>query len=183
MLEVKNLKKTYHTKKGSCHTALNGVSLRFEDKGMVFILGKSGSGKSTFLNVVSGLDSFDSGEILICGKSTADFSQRDYDAYRNTYMGFIFQEYNILNEFTVKENIALALELQDRSVSDKDIEQMLTVVGLEGLGERASPTSFPADKNKELPLRGRSLRTRRLFLPTNPQAIWTLRRECKSLKL
>jgi ABC-type lipoprotein export system ATPase subunit len=136
MLEVKNLKKTYHTKKGSCHTALNGVSLRFEDKGMVFILGKSGSGKSTFLNVVSGLDSFDSGEILICGKSTADFSQRDYDAYRNTYMGFIFQEYNILNEFTVKENIALALELQDRSVSDKDIEQMLTVVGLEGLGER-----------------------------------------------
>ncbi len=136
MLEVKNLKKTYHTKKGSSHKALNGVSLRFEDKGLVFILGKSGSGKSTFLNVVSGLDAFDSGEILICGKSTADFSQNDYDAYRNTYIGFIFQEYNILSEFTVKENIALALELQGKTPDDKTIEDMLAVVGLEGLAER-----------------------------------------------
>lgn len=136
MLEVKNLKKTYRTKKGSSHKALNGISLRFEDKGMVFILGKSGSGKSTFLNVVSGLDAFDSGEILICGKSTAEFSQKDYDAYRNTYIGFIFQEYNILNEFTVKENIALALELQGINPSVNKIEEMLAVVGLEGLGDR-----------------------------------------------
>lgn len=136
MLEVRNLKKTYRTKGGLEHQALKGINLRFESSGMVFILGKSGSGKSTFLNVVSGLDSFDSGEILICGRSTDDFAARDYDSYRNTYLGFIFQEYNILNDFTVGENISLALELQGRKANDEDIERLLGVVGIEGLRDR-----------------------------------------------
>ena len=74
--------------------------------------GKSGSGKSTLLNLCGGLDKPTSGELIIDGKSNSTFSDSDFDSYRNTYIGFIFQEYNIPNEFTVEENVALALELQ-----------------------------------------------------------------------
>lgn len=136
MLEIRNLKKTYKTAKGAEHCALKGINLKFESSGMVFILGKSGSGKSTLLNVVSGLDAPDSGEILICGRSTSTFTDSDYDSYRNTYLGFIFQEYNILNEFTVGENITLAIELQGRKASPEALEEVLKVVGLEGLKDR-----------------------------------------------
>src|SRR5690554_1871750 len=105
MLEVKNLTKTYAPKKGVPVVALNNVSLKIEEKGLVFILGKSGSGKSTLLNLLGGLDKYDEGDIVIKGKSTKDFTQGDFDSYRNTYVGFIFQEYNILDEFSVGANI------------------------------------------------------------------------------
>lgn len=110
MLEVLNLTKIYKTKGGANVKALDNVSLQFPETGMVFLLGKSGSGKSTLLNVCGGLDSPTSGEIIVKGRSSKKFSQSDFDSYRNTYVGFIFQEYNILNEFTVEENIALALK-------------------------------------------------------------------------
>ena len=112
MIEVKNLTKTYHPKKLPV-VALDNVNLKIEDKGLVFILGKSGSGKSTLLNLLGGLDKYDAGDIIIKGKSTKDFTQGNFDSYRNTYVGFIFQEYNILEEFTVGANIALAIELQE----------------------------------------------------------------------
>ena len=70
MIEVKNLKKTYKPKKGAAVQALKGINLKFEEKGLVFILGKSGSGKSTLLNMLGGLDKFDDGEIIIKGKSS-----------------------------------------------------------------------------------------------------------------
>ena len=111
MIEVKDLKKVYKTKKGVKVNALDGVSLRLPNTGMVFILGKSGSGKSTLLNVVGGLDTFDSGEIIVKGKSSVDFKQKHFDSYRNTYIGFIFQEYNILEELSVGANVALAIEI------------------------------------------------------------------------
>ena len=109
MLEVKHLKRIYRVKKAEPVYALNDISLKFPEKGLVFILGKSGSGKSTLLNVMGGLDVADEGEIIIDGKSSKDFSKGEMDSYRNTYLGFIFQEYNILSDFNVKENIALAL--------------------------------------------------------------------------
>ena len=136
MLEVKNLKKIYKSKSGNKVVALNGVDLKFPESGLIFILGKSGSGKSTFLNVVSGLDAPDGGEIIIADKSSKSFTDRDFDAYRNTYLGFIFQEYNILNEFSVKDNIALALELQNKPVTSKAIEDILEVVDLSEFADR-----------------------------------------------
>ena len=96
MLEVKNLSKIYKSKKGAEVRALDDVSIQFPEKGMVFLLGKSGSGKSTLLNVCGGLDAPTEGEILVKGRSSKAFSQSDFDSYRNTYVGFIFQEYNIL---------------------------------------------------------------------------------------
>ena len=118
MLKLKNISKTYSTKDGVTHRALNNISLEFESKGLVFILGKSGSGKSTLLNIIGGLDSFDRGEIYLYGKKFSKFKKFEYDFYRNTFTGFVFQEYNLINELTIEENVTLALDLQ--SIKDKD---------------------------------------------------------------
>ncbi|MBE6749634.1 MAG: ATP-binding cassette domain-containing protein [Ruminococcaceae bacterium] len=136
MLETKNLVKIYKPKKGVPVTALDGVNLKFNDKGMVFLLGKSGSGKSTLLNVLGGLDSYEKGEIIIKGVSSKKFRQKHFDSYRNTYVGFIFQEYNVLDEFTVGANIALAIELQNRKATDEEINNILKQVDLEGYALR-----------------------------------------------
>ena len=136
MLEVKHLKRVYKVKNNEPVYALNDVSLKFQESGLVFILGKSGSGKSTLLNVMGGLDKADEGEIIIEGKSSKEFSGSEMDSYRNTYLGFIFQEYNILSDFTVKENIALALQLQHKKATEKAINDILEQVDLAGYGKR-----------------------------------------------
>lgn len=136
MIEIKNIVKTYHPKKGDKVVALSDVSVKFPETGLVFILGKSGSGKSTLLNVLGGLDTADSGEIIIKGKSSKDFSQGDFDSYRNTYLGFVFQEYNILEDFNVGANVALALKLQGRKATDEEINEILEEVDLAGFGKR-----------------------------------------------
>ncbi|MDD4840226.1 MAG: ATP-binding cassette domain-containing protein [Clostridia bacterium] len=136
MLEIKNLSKVYIPKNGVPVLALDDISLNIEDKGMVFILGKSGSGKSTFLNLIGGLDKYDQGDIKIYGKSTKDFTQANFDSYRNTFVGFVFQEYNILEEFTVGQNIALAIQLQGKKPTDEMLNEILEEVDLEGYGNR-----------------------------------------------
>ena len=140
MLEVIHLTKLYKTKGGADVRALDDVSLRFPEKGMVFLLGRSGSGKSTLLNVCGGLDSPTSGEIVVKGRSSKDFSQSDFDSYRNTFVGFVFQEYNILDEFSVEDNIALALELQGKPKDKKTIEKLLADVDLSGYAKRKPNT-------------------------------------------
>ena len=148
MLEVKDLKKYYKTKGGVEVHALDGVSIEFPETGMVFLLGKSGSGKSTLLNVAGGLDRPDSGEVIVKGKSSKDFSQADFDSYRNTFVGFVFQEYNILNEFNVETNIGLALELQGKKNDKKTIEELLKTVDLQGLGKRKPNTLSGGQKQR-----------------------------------
>ncbi|MBO5021441.1 MAG: ABC transporter ATP-binding protein, partial [Clostridia bacterium] len=136
MLETKELVKIYKPKKGVPVTALDKVSLKFGETGMVFLLCKSCSGKSTLLNLLGGLDKYDGGEIIIKGVSSKDFKQKHFDSYRNTYVGFIFQEYNVLDDFTVGANIALAIELQNRKATDSEINEILKEVDLEGFGAR-----------------------------------------------
>ena len=136
MLQVKNLVKIYKPKKGVPVRALDHVSLTFPQTGMVFLLGKSGSGKSTLLNLLGGLDRYDGGDILIQGESTSRFKQSHFDSYRNTYVGFIFQEYNILDEFSVGTNIALALQLQGQKADSERVNQILRDVDLDGYGNR-----------------------------------------------
>jgi len=136
MLSVKNLVKTYSKDTKNEVVALNNVSIDFPDTGLVFLLGKSGSGKSTLLNAIGGLDAFDSGEIIIKGKSSKDFSQSDFDSYRNTFIGFIFQEYNILENFTVAKNIALAIELQGKKVTTEKVNEILEQVDLLSYAKR-----------------------------------------------
>lgn len=148
MLELKNLTKVYKTKGGAQVRALDDVSLLFEEKGMVFLLGKSGSGKSTLLNLCGGLDNPDSGEIIIKGKSSKNFSQSDFDSYRNTFVGFVFQEYNILNEFTVEDNIALALELQGKNKNKKEVQNILAQVEMESFAKRKPNTLSGGQKQR-----------------------------------
>lgn len=130
MLKVVNLVKTYKTKRAESVRALNDVTIEFPETGLVFLLGKSGSGKSTLLNAIGGLDVFDSGEIIIKGKSSKDFSQSDFDSYRNTFIGFIFQEYNILENFTVAKNLELALELQGKRPKKEEVNALLEQVDM-----------------------------------------------------
>ena len=148
MLEVKNLCKTYKTKKGAETRALDGVSIRFPETGLVFLLGKSGSGKSTLLNICGGLDTADSGEIVIMGRSSRDFSPTDFDSYRNTFVGFVFQEYNILGEFTVEDNIALALELQNKKRDSAKVAQILQSVDLAEFAKRRPNTLSGGQKQR-----------------------------------
>ena len=110
MLELRNIIKKYVTQSFT-QVALDDVSLSFRDNEFVAVLGPSGSGKTTMLNVVGGLDHFDSGDLLIDGISTKDFHDRDWDAYRNNRIGFVFQSYNLIPHQTILENVELALTL------------------------------------------------------------------------
>ncbi|MDE6660567.1 MAG: ABC transporter ATP-binding protein/permease [Anaeroplasmataceae bacterium] len=148
MLEVKNLRKEYKSKNGAITKALDDVSLTFPETGMIFILGKSGSGKSTLLNVCGGLDKADSGEIIIKGKSSKEFSGQDFDSYRNTYVGFVFQEYNILDEFSVEENIGLALELQNKKRDKAIVDKILSDVDMTNFATRKPNTLSGGQKQR-----------------------------------
>ena len=110
MLELKNVYKRYST--GTFEqTALDAVSIAFRDNEFVAILGPSGSGKTTMLNVIGGLDRFDSGDLLVDDVSTKEFKERDWDAYRNNRIGFVFQSYNLIPHQSVLSNVELALTL------------------------------------------------------------------------
>ena len=148
MLEVKNLVKVYKTKGGVETRALDGVSVNFPETGLVFLLGKSGSGKSTLLNMIGGLDKPDGGEIIVKGRSSKDFSQSDFDSYRNTYIGFIFQEYNVLNEFNIEQNISLALQLQGKKNDREAVNTLLKEVDLEGFNKRKPNTLSGGQKQR-----------------------------------
>ena len=149
MLEIRELVKTYHTK-GEDVRAIDGVSLTFDETGLVFLLGKSGSGKSTLLNLCGGLDEPDSGEIVIDGKSSSRFTASDFDSYRNTFVGFVFQEFNLLDEFTVGDNVALALELQgkDKKKNRTLIDEILAQVDLAGYAKRKPGTLSGGQKQR-----------------------------------
>lgn len=140
MLSIKNLVKVYKAKGGVGVRALDSVSIDFPEKGMVFLLGRSGSGKSTLLNVIGGLDAPTEGEIIVKGRSSKDFTASDFDSYRNTYIGFVFQDYNLLHEFSVEENIAIALQLQSKPNDKQAVDNILEQVELGGLGKRKPNT-------------------------------------------
>ena len=141
MFSAIDIRKTYRPRGGVPVEALRGVTLRFGERGMVFILGKSGSGKSTLLHILGGLDDADAGYLEIDGKTTQAFSRKDFDDYRNEYVGFVFQEYNLLPTFTVRENLSIALELQGKSASEEQIAAALAKVGLAGM-EKRKPTEL-----------------------------------------
>lgn len=127
MIRLKDISKQYVSKSKQKVDALKDVSFDLGNKGMVFILGKSGSGKSTLLNILGGLDKPSSGEMTVDGRSVSDFNQKDYDGYRNGYVGFIFQEYNLLDDFNVKENIELALKLSHEETANKVVKALKDV--------------------------------------------------------
>ena len=131
MLELKEIIKAYQTA-NLVQVALNKVSVAFRDNEFVAVLGQSGSGKTTMLNVIGGLDRFQSGDLVIDGISTKDYKARDWDAYRNNRIGFVFQAYNLIPHQSVLANVELALTLSgvSRSERRKRALDALTRVGL-----------------------------------------------------
>ncbi len=131
MLELRNIKKDYPTGNETVH-ALKGVSLSFRKSEFVSILGQSGCGKTTLLNIIGGLDRYTEGDLIINGRSTKNYKDRDWDAYRNHSVGFVFQSYNLIPHQTVLQNVELALTLSGVSKSErrKRAKEALAAVGL-----------------------------------------------------
>lgn len=131
MLELRNIKKDYPAGDGIVH-ALKGISLEFRACDFVSILGPSGCGKTTMLNIIGGLDQYTEGDLIINGRSTKDFKDRDWDAYRNHSVGFVFQSYNLIPHQTVLRNVELALTLSGVSKTErkKRAKEALEKVGL-----------------------------------------------------
>ncbi|MCL2539926.1 MAG: ABC transporter ATP-binding protein/permease [Firmicutes bacterium] len=136
MIEFINLHKSYVSKTGRNVDALKGVSFSLPETGLVFIVGKSGSGKSTLLNMLGLLDSYDSGELKVNGKSTKDFSANERDAYRALNIGFVFQEFHIIEKYTIGQNLSLALEIGQQEAAAAQIAAALDKVGLAGFENR-----------------------------------------------
>jgi len=134
MLQLKNIEKDYGSDDNIVH-ALKGVSLSFRNSEFVAILGPSGCGKTTMLNIIGGLDRYTNGDVLINGKSTTTFKSADWDAYRNNYVGFIFQNYNLINHQTILENVELALTLSGINAKERKARatEALAKVGLEDI--------------------------------------------------
>ncbi len=134
MIQIKNIVKNY-TSGDMVVKALKGISINFRENEFVSILGQSGCGKTTLLNVLGGLDKYDEGNIKINGKSTKDFKDKDWDAYRNHYIGFIFQSYNLIPHLTVLENVEIALSIAGISKKEKR-EKSLNALKKVGLIEQ-----------------------------------------------
>ena len=143
MLELKNITKSY--KVGDVVTkALDDVSLSFRENEFVAILGTSGSGKTTSLNIIGGLDRYDSGDLIINGKSTKKFKDREWDAYRNNSIGFIFQSYNLISHLSIIANVEMGMTLSGVSSSEKHKRaiEALEKVGLkEHIGKKPNQLS------------------------------------------
>lgn len=133
MLELKHIKKYYYVG-DSVTKALDDVSVAFRSQEFVAILGPSGSGKTTMLNGIGGLDIYDSGDLAIEGKSTKDFSEADWDAYRNNSVGFIFQSYNIISHLSILDNVEMGMTLSGVSTAEKK-EKALKALDRVGLSE------------------------------------------------
>ena len=131
MLELKDIKKTYITGDEKVE-ALKGINLKFRESEFVSILGQSGCGKTTLLNIIGGLDRYTSGDLIINGKSTKKFKNRDWDAYRNYKVGFVFQSYNLIGHQTILSNVELALTIGGISKKERKIRAIkaLEEVGL-----------------------------------------------------
>ncbi len=131
MLELTKIKKSYSTGSFTQH-ALKNLTLSFRKKEFVSILGPSGSGKTTLLNIIGGLDRYDSGNLIINGKSTKDFKNEDWDAYRNNCIGFVFQNYNLISHISVLENVEMGMTLSGMSGKERKrkAKSVLKKVGL-----------------------------------------------------
>lgn len=166
MIRITSLNKVYKSKKRkTCH-AVKNVNLTLPDAGLVFVLGKSGSGKSTLLNLIGGLDSISSGTIEVDGNDLSAFKEKDFCNYRNTHIGFIFQDYHLIDELTVYENIVLSLNL--RRIEDKElVKAALEKVDLAGYEDRY-PTELSGGEQQRVAIARAIVKNPRIILADEP---------------
>ena len=166
MLELHNVSKTYQIDDGLEVKALQNIDLLIRDSGLSFIVGKSGSGKTTLLNIVGCLDTCDSGEIYIDGKLISQTKIEQLNEYRNRYVGFVFQEYNLLNDMTVEDNLKIALEL----LGEKDFSKIalaLEKVGMAGY-ENRRVSSLSGGQKQRIAIARAIIKSPKLILADEP---------------
>ena len=166
MIQISNLTKIYKSKKKNNCKALDNVTLTLPNSGLVFVLGKSGSGKSTLLNLIGGLDNITSGTITVDGNNISNFKEKEFCDYRNTHIGFIFQDYHLIDELTVYDNIVLSLNL--RRIEDKqDVLNALKKVDLEGY-ENRYPTELSGGERQRVAIARAIVKKPRIILADEP---------------
>ena len=170
ILSAKNIYKTYKTSSGDV-PALRGVSLEVE-KGMFYaIIGKSGSGKSTLLHTLSGLDRPTKGEVFINGENLYQYSDEKMAVFRRRYMGFVFQQFNLLDEFNVLNNICMPLKLDQRKVDKQFLEEVTGLLRLEDKLKKY-PCELSGGEQQRAAIARCLLARPQIILQTNLQEIW-----------
>ena len=166
MIKITSLNKIYKSKKRkNCH-ALKDINLTLPDAGLVFVLGKSGSGKSTLLNLIGGLDNVTSGSIEVDGNDLAKFKEKDFCNYRNSHIGFIFQDYHLIDELTVYENIKLSLDLEHRNEKHL-VGEALARVDLAGYEDRY-PSELSGGEQQRVAIARAIVKKPRIILADEP---------------
>ena len=166
MIKVENLVKIYKSKKKGSHRALNKINLTLDNKGLVFVLGKSGSGKSTLLNLIGGLDTVTEGSIIVDGNDISKLRERKFCNYRNTHIGFVFQDYHLIEELSIYDNIVLSLNLQ--KIDDKnDVINALKIVDLEGYEHRL-PSELSGGERQRVAIARAIIKKPRIILADEP---------------
>lgn len=165
MIRISNLNKIYKSRTSE-HHALRDVSLTLPNKGLVFVLGSSGSGKSTFLNLIGGLDRVTSGRIVVDGNDISDFSEPAFVDYRNSCIGFIFQDHHLIDDLTVYQNVKLALDL--RHIEDDGlVSRALEQVGLGGY-EGRYPRELSGGERQRVAIARAIVKRPRIILADEP---------------
>ena len=166
MIKIENLTKIYNSKKRSKVTALDNINIILPNNGLVFVLGKSGSGKSTLLNLIGGLDNITEGNITVDGNNISNLNEKDFCDYRNTHIGFIFQDYHLIDELSIYDNIVLSLNL--RRVDDADlVKRALRKVDLEGY-ENRFPSELSGGERQRVAIARAIVKNPRIILADEP---------------
>ncbi len=166
MIKITSLYKVYRSKRRKKVAALNNINLTLPDAGLVFVLGKSGSGKSTLLNLIGGLDKITSGTIEVDGNDISHLSERKMCNYRNSHVGFIFQDYHLIEELTVYDNIVLSLNLR-RMKDYGDVSMALARVGLAGY-EHRYPSELSGGERQRVAIARAIVKDPRIILADEP---------------
>lgn len=166
MIKITNLNKTYFVKDGDPVYALKEIDLTLPDKGLVFVVGKSGSGKSTLLNLLGSLDNITSGEIVADNIVVNKMSIEEASSYRDNYVGFIFQDFCLINTLSVEDNILISLDIKNQT--DKELlNETLKMVGLEGFNNRL-PNSLSAGQKQRVAIARGYIKKPKLLLCDEP---------------
>ena len=165
MIKVDKISKIYQ---GETPTyALDEVSLTLPNKGMVFIVGKSGSGKSTLLNILAGFDKPTKGKVYFSNQRLDKFSPVEYDHYRNKIIGFVFQDFCLIENFTAYQNIKMCIDYQNEKISNDDINKVLKAVDMEGYGRRL-PRQLSAGQKQRIAIARALAKNPKVILADEP---------------